>query len=287
MKRDFEKITPCGGDCSDCEHLLNNECEGCLKNGGSRVKLWGKSCSIYECCERHGVKFCGLCGEFPCKEFDRIKEWDKDAAEKHRQMAEEYGEEQAINVYESCPSFENGDFLIRRTEKKDKEDLLKVYSDEKAVRFFNSDNCHGDDFHYTTLERMEQALDFWEESYRGGWFVRFSIVDKSSNRAVGTAELFKRSSGDSFYSGAYGILRLDLGSGYENESSILSILSLLIPPSYRLFGCESIATKAVEEAEERIAALKKYGFEKCGNKLIGNDGTEYGDYYRITERRGK
>ena len=36
------------------------------------------------------------------------------------------------------------------TNKEDKADLLKVYSDEKSVPFFNSDNCGGDDFYYTT-----------------------------------------------------------------------------------------------------------------------------------------
>ncbi|MBD5103304.1 MAG: GNAT family N-acetyltransferase [Ruminococcaceae bacterium] len=187
-----------------------------------------------------------------------------------------------MNVYESCPKFENGDFLIRRTEKSDRDDLLKVYSDIKAVPFFNGDNCHGDDFHYTTSERMEQALDFWEQSYRGGWFVRFSVINKADNTVVGTVELFNRGVTEDFYSG-YGILRLDLRSDYEKESVILNILSLIIPPAYGLFGCESIATKAVKEAVERISALEKYGFKKNDNKLIGEDGTEYSDYFSISQ----
>lgn len=185
----------------------------------------------------------------------------------------------AVNVYENCPEFENKDFLIRRTEKADTADLLKVYSDIKSVPFFNGDNCHGDDFHYTTAERMEQAVDFWEQSYREGWFVRFSIIDKTVNAAIGTIELFKRSSRD-FYDG-YGILRLDLRSDFEREKEILNILSLIIPPAYELFGCDGIATKAVAEAKERIAALEKCGFAKNSNKLVGEGGTEYSDYYTV------
>ena len=53
------------------------------------------------------------------------------------------------NPYEKCPVYENENYLLRMVRKEDKEDLLKVYSDEKAVPFFNSDNCGGDDFHYT------------------------------------------------------------------------------------------------------------------------------------------
>ncbi len=59
------------------------------------------------------------------------------------------------NPYEKCPSFENEQYLLRLVEASDAPDLLSVYSDEKAVPLFNSDNCHGDDFHYTTLQRMQ------------------------------------------------------------------------------------------------------------------------------------
>lgn len=187
-----------------------------------------------------------------------------------------------MNVYESCPKFENDDYLIRRTEKSDRDDLLKVYSDIKAVPFFNGDNCHGDDFHYTTAERMEQALDFWEQSYRGGWFVRFSIINKGENTAIGTVELLKRSSED-FYNG-FGVLRLDLRSDFEREKEILNILSLVVPPAYELFGCKGIVTKAVPQAVERRAALGKYGFEENFNKLVGEGGTEYSDYYTVYQK---
>ena len=56
------------------------------------------------------------------------------------------------NPYEKCPVYENENYLLRMVRKEDKEDLLKVYSDEKAVPFFNSDNCGGDDFHYGTSD---------------------------------------------------------------------------------------------------------------------------------------
>lgn len=51
-----------------------------------------------------------------------------------------------MNVYEKCPVLESENFLLRKVCLEDSDDLLKVYSDEKAVPFFNGDNCHGDDF---------------------------------------------------------------------------------------------------------------------------------------------
>lgn len=40
-----------------------------------------------------------------------------------------------INVYKNCPAFENEFYLLRKAEKEDAKDLLKVYSDSKAVPF--------------------------------------------------------------------------------------------------------------------------------------------------------
>lgn len=52
------------------------------------------------------------------------------------------------DVYENCPAFENDKFLLRFSQLDDAEDLVSVYSDKNALPFFNSDNCHGDNFYY-------------------------------------------------------------------------------------------------------------------------------------------
>lgn len=62
-----------------------------------------------------------------------------------------------MDVYKKCPIMENENFLLRLVKSEDVEDLWNVYSDKRAVPFFNSDNCDGDDFYYETLARMEKA----------------------------------------------------------------------------------------------------------------------------------
>ena len=181
------------------------------------------------------------------------------------------------DVYKRCPSFKNGRFLLRFVERSDCDDLLKVYSDKKAVPFFNSDNCGGDDFHYTTRERMTEAIKYWHWEYRRKGFVRWSVIDRISNKAIGTIELFRRKADDFFTD--CGLLRLDLRSAYEKSDIIENILSLITPPTFTLFNCDKIATKAVEAAEERRKALVNCGFSLSFEKLIGHDGTLYSDYY--------
>ncbi len=146
-----------------------------------------------------------------------------------------------IKPYEKCPEFENENFFLRLVNTNDTDSLLKVYSDKKAVPFFNSDNCHGDNFYYDTKEKMDKAIGFWLYSYEQKYFVRWAIVSKKTGEAVGTIELFNRQADDFFNN--TGLLRLDLRSDYENADSIFEILSLIVPPTYEMFNCPKIATK--------------------------------------------
>ncbi len=187
------------------------------------------------------------------------------------------------NVYRSCPQYENEDYLLRKISPNDKSDLLTVYSDKNAVPFFNCDNCGGDDFYYTTQDRMEQAISYWLLEYSTAGFVRWSILSKKVKQAIGTIELFHRDAEDYFTN--CGLLRLDIRSDYEVSSEIVKILNLIIQPAYTLFHCDKIATKAIPSATERIAALKRLGFTLSEESLIGHDGTRYDSYFVLKQNQ--
>ena len=181
-----------------------------------------------------------------------------------------------MNIYEACPVVESERFVLRPVTERDCADLLKVYSDAAAVPLFNSDNCNGDDFHYTTMERMLQGIGFWIWSYENGWFVRWSIVDKGADTVVGTIELCGSDRG---------ILRVDLRSDYEKDAVLSELLRLIVPSSFEWLGCNSLITKAKPIATARIQALTDLGFTAMKEPLIGHDGTAYGDYY-VKTREG-
>lgn len=183
-----------------------------------------------------------------------------------------------VSPYEKCPVYENENYLLKLVDMSDAPDLLLVYSDEKAVPFFNSDNCGGDDFYYTSLERMQSAIDYWLWEYQREGFVRWTIYDKKIQHAIGTIELFHRRSDD--YFNHCGLLRLDLRSDYEQSEKILEILSLITLPAFDVFECKTIATKVLGFASERKSALEKMGFMASEEKLIGGHDREiYTDYY--------
>ena len=154
--------------------------------------------------------------------------------------------------------------------------MLRVYSDEAAVPFFNSDNC-ANGFYFVSIEEIENLISFWKEEYEKRYYVRWAVVDKKSDSAIGTMELFNRKADD--YFNQCGLLRLDLRSDYEKQNVIEDILAVILPKTKEMFGCDKIATKAVPIAKERIAALEQTGFCLADEFLVGHDGTKYGSYY--------
>ncbi len=182
-----------------------------------------------------------------------------------------------MNIYKECPEFESDRFFIRLFQEKDCDDLLKVYSDQKALPFFNSDNCDGDNFYYETKERMVEAIGFWHMAYENGWFVRLSIVDKAASSVIGTIELCLRVSEDPFHN--MGILRVDVRSDYEQEDALTDIFSLITPRLEEMLGCKGVLTKAPIYAVERIKAIQKVGFTKSEHLLIGKTGYAYDGYW--------
>ena len=188
------------------------------------------------------------------------------------------------NVYFDCPTLENDLFLLRLATKRDSDDLLAVYSDKNALPFFNSDNCHGDNFYYSTKEKMDSAIDFWIDSYEKKWFVRWVIIDKSTENAVGTIELFHRIADDDLND--VGVLRMDLRSDYENADAIYEILDIIVPPAYELFECNEIISKVPLYAIERAKAFSKYGFTKTDRLLVGTlDHYAYKDYWALKNQQ--
>lgn len=176
------------------------------------------------------------------------------------------------NVYQECPVYRRELITLRQTVNDDAEYLLKCYSDEKAVLLFNSDNCHGDDFHYTTVEQMKRAIDFWNRSYRAGDFVRWTIILNRTQEIIGTIEMFHRIANDKF--NHCGVLRIDLQRQWEKEDMIEAILDVVNQYFFEAFEVGAILTKAIPLAVERIRALNKMGYRPLNEKLM-----IYDDYY--------
>lgn len=177
-------------------------------------------------------------------------------------------------IYEKCPIFKNELVTLRLTNEEDTLNLLKCYSDAKAVTFFNADNCMGDTFYYTTEERMKEAVDFWSFSYETRQFVRMTIIMNHTKEIIGTIEMFNRGAAP-FY-GVHGVLRLDVMSKYETEDVLSAVIQLANQHFYQEFGVEWIVTKAIVPATTRREVLNELGYIPLKNFALK-------DYYGRAE----
>ncbi len=176
------------------------------------------------------------------------------------------------DIYVNCPIYKNDLITLRQTTLADAPELLLCYSDKKAVPFFNADNCNGDDFYYKTLERMKQAIEFWNFSYVNKYFVRWTVILNETQETVGTIEMFHRTAEDEC--NHFGLLRIDLKSECEIQSVIDAILEITQNNFFSAFDVKAILTKAIPSASERTASLLKIGYVPLDRKL-----GVYDDYY--------
>ena len=174
------------------------------------------------------------------------------------------------------------DFSSRDLTIDDWKELIVVYKDAMCIPFFNSDNCHGDIFYYSTEERMKKAISFWLDSAEKGYFTRKVIVDNSNNRAIGTIEYFVRS-GEENYNDTI-VLRVDVHHYYEKKKPLVKILRLAVKDAFESCKCNDIITKGWEYAIERREALKLLGFKEQDDDLIGHNKEKYSNYWLLNKK---
>lgn len=176
--------------------------------------------------------------------------------------------------YEQDLTYETESFFIRRVKAADAEELLQCYSDPKSAPIFNADNCTCD-FIYHDVVALTALINFWEQEYAAGYYVRYSIIDKGRNSAVGTIEMFAKETIIKDI-GQVGVLRIDLASAYEKEAYLSELLKMAKDCFFEDFGVENIITKAVSIAEKRTKVLRDFGYKPLEDLDISG---QHMDYY--------
>jgi RimJ/RimL family protein N-acetyltransferase len=286
--REERGISYCGLACVLCR---DEDCPGCTAKITS-----GDDCPTGICAVKKGVDGCYACPDYPCgdkmlqgkrkqafsryaQEFgvkaliERLRknyetgityhtpdgstgDYDKLETEEEIYKLLRFG---TSDPYKKCPVFVTEHFTLRLVSEEETEDLLCCYADPQTQKIINADNCWGGYDDVSTLEMMQSNVEKWIEAYKYSAFIRFAILDNEKQKAVGTVEMF----GDGFIMKEKlgGILRIDIASPYETQEYISELLSLANEQFFALFNVEAIATKAIPDAKERIAALLSAGYK--------------------------
>lgn len=285
----------CGLACALCSA---EDCPGCKERGGE--------CPVYRCAVKKGLEGCHQCERFPCDEkmlsgirsrafnryarlygapalLERLRINQKNGVVYHDPgcLTGDYDacctEEEVLELlkngrpgpYDRCSAYRAGRFILRLVSNQDAADLFECYSAPTPSMRANAEYC---EYGYTprTLEEMQAIIRRWLEEYRMRNFVRFSILDKETGRAVGTVEL-----ADGCPQG-YGILRIDLAARYEAQTHLDALLKAA-DRFFTDFGCRKLVTRVIPQAVERVAALRRNGYDPCP---IGGGWTREGYYFK-------
>lgn len=184
-----------------------------------------------------------------------------------------------MDIFGDCPVIENDRYRLRKVTMEDAEALLTIYADKRVLPFFNSDNCGGNNFYYPTVTDMQECITFWEREYQNRVYVRMAIIDKTTDKIVGTTELFVRHAED-YFTECF-LLRLDLCWEYEEASRIGEIVGLILRDAKEYFNYSFVAVKAPIYAVERIAGLKHLGFRLSEKCVINHERTRMYDGYWV------
>ena len=168
-----------------------------------------------------------------------------------------------MNPYDQCPTYETERFHLRQVQLKDAADLVECYKNPTLAVQGSAHGCIVGPGGYgsKTKREMRKFIRFWLEAYhkyRG--YVRWSVIDRQSGRAVGTIE-----------GGGFGILRrssehtgvmmmIDLVAPYETDIFVAELLQLVIGRFYALFNADILVIYGMPGAEARLNALAAAGF---------------------------
>jgi hypothetical protein len=61
-EKTFITIAKCGLACEVCQHFINRDCLGCVKENELNSR-----CLIFKCTVEKNIQYCIQCMEFPCK----------------------------------------------------------------------------------------------------------------------------------------------------------------------------------------------------------------------------
>ncbi|MCL2300044.1 MAG: GNAT family N-acetyltransferase [Firmicutes bacterium] len=166
-----------------------------------------------------------------------------------------------MDPYEQCPIYETERFRLRLVAEEDAPDLLPCYANESASVRASSEHCtYG--YGSRTLEELQGFIRSWLEAYRERGFVRFTILEKASGRAIGTIEMFA-------FPKKPGVLRIDLPASHETGDTIAELLRIA-DHFFEDFHCGVIVTKYFPAAEEALRARgyapypRRRGFQRDG-----------------------
>lgn len=100
-QRQYALFSACGLNCGLCPRYHTDGTSKCPGCGGENFSLKHPACGVLSCCQRHGVEYCCMCCEYPCKKFEGSDNTDSFITHRNQLTDLNKAKNIGLNAYEA------------------------------------------------------------------------------------------------------------------------------------------------------------------------------------------
>ncbi|HNX59126.1 MAG TPA: DUF3795 domain-containing protein [Spirochaetota bacterium] len=125
-RRRYPLFSACGLNCGLCPGYHTDAASRCPGCGGVDFSSKHPACGVLSCCQRHGLEYCYLCGEYPCKKYENADRFDSFITHKNQMADSGKAERIGLDAY----------MIEQNTKIELLKDLLTDFNDGRRKSFF-------------------------------------------------------------------------------------------------------------------------------------------------------
>lgn len=148
------------------------------------------------------------------------------------------------------PEIEGKKIRLRKLKLEDANELFKYYSNENVYRYLDWNGPE-------TLEKSYEVIKIWNKGYIDGWIIRFAIVNKVTDKIIGTIFL-------SQFEGRRAEIGYELSEGYWRKGIMSEAMQEVISFGFKKLRLVRIQAFVCEENIASRNLLKKFNFKEEG-----------------------
>ncbi len=155
-------------------------------------------------------------------------------------------------LFDEYPMLDLGDFILRKIDLSDQEDLHDIYSDERVMKY------QGEPVK-SNIEQINEFIEFIDSGFKRKYFIRWGVVDKSYNKVIGLISFHHIDFNNNNGQIGYILNRL-----YWNKGIMSFVVSEIIRYLFRDLKLHKLELSIHPENIASIRIAEKIGFKEEG-----------------------
>lgn len=155
-----------------------------------------------------------------------------------------------VKIIQEIPTIESKLVVLRKMRSDDAEHLYQYYNNKNVYQYLDWNGP-------SSVENAVAIIQRWNKGFQDGWIIRFAIVEKETDRIIGTIFLnnFEEKRAEIGY---------ELSEAYWNKGIMSDAMKLVLGLGFHKLGFVRIQAFVCEENIASKQLLKKLNFKEEG-----------------------